>query len=186
MSDAKYSTATNIFKVEIDTIAGGAARKAAILKAVEEAAHRMAQKVLDRGNQMITSGSHTGRKYGAHQASKAGEPAAAGGGDGLLAKRTAIVDAVEGNIVESKARWTAPHAHLMEKGFMHKPHRPRDAKGRRVGKKKWAPDAPPAGMVHVPARPFARPAGMQLRDETQKALVTAAKKAAGGPKGPKR
>lgn len=170
------------FWVEIEPVAGGKARHAAIMAAVEKAVHDKVEKVRQRGNQMILSGPHTGRKYGAHQASAPNEPAAAGGGDGILAQRSKVVDKVEGDVVISKAVWDAPHAHLMEKGFMHKPHRPKETGRRR--KKKWG-DEVPTGSVYVAPRPFARPAGLEMLAETRAALNDAAKSAAGGAKGPK-
>ena len=168
------------FKVVIDPVDGGAARRAAVIKAVQAAAHAMAAKVEARGNDLILNGAHTGRQYGAHRASAPGEPAAAGGGDGLLAKRSKVVDETKGDVVAAKAVWRAPHAHLMEKGFMHKPHRPA-AKGKRKKRGKWG-DETPAGSVYVPARPFARPAGLEMLAETRSALNDAARKAAGGAK----
>ena len=131
-------------------------------KALQDATLAGAKAVLAEGNRLMQS-SAGGRAYGAHVAAAVGQPPAVFTGN--LVKSGSVAPAHESkpHVVGAVAQWTAPHAHLMADGFMHKPHRPRPERGNRRGwKKRWGKDETPGGSVFVPPHPFARPAGLAM------------------------
>lgn len=136
--------------------------QAAIEKALQAAMLEGAQEVLAEGNRMMES-SGGGRVYGQHVAAALNMAPAVltktlvNSGEAVIAKET------KAHTVGALAQWTAPHAHLMADGFMHKPHRPKTAfvPGHHA-KKKWDAGETPQGSVWIPPHPFARPAGLAL------------------------
>lgn len=129
--------------------------EAALQKALVDGA----QLVLAKGNDLMRAATG-GRKYGAHIAARTGEPPAVFTGNLVKSGKAEAVQKTKPHHVAAVAKWTAPHAHLMADGFMHKPHRGRT----RGKKKKWGKETP-AGSVFVPPHPFAKPAGLATLNE---------------------
>lgn len=147
--------------------------------ALETALMEGAKLVVAEGNRIMRS-SNGGRHYGAHVAAALGQPPAVF--TETLVKSGKAVEAKNRppHVAGAVAEWTAPHAHLMADGFMHKPHRPKTAfvPGKHQSKK-WGRNETPEGSVFVPPRPFAQPAGRAMyaacNDLVKAALDKAAK-----------